>query len=71
MEQTTALERVVRQYLVLEDAGLLEDYDRVRKRFKATTSELSLLPLDEPQLLELNRTIDKEQALYELSLIHI
>src|SRR3990170_4925292 len=65
MEHTTALERVVRQYLVLEDAGLLEDYERVRKRFKATTSELSLLPLDEPQLLELNRTIDKEQALYE------
>jgi two-component system sensor histidine kinase GlrK len=37
----------------------------LRKRFKATTSELSLLPLDEPQLRELNRTIDKEQALYE------
>ncbi|OGA21579.1 MAG: hypothetical protein A3I01_06380 [Betaproteobacteria bacterium RIFCSPLOWO2_02_FULL_65_24] len=68
MEQSTALERVVRQYLVLEDLDLMDDYERVRKRFKATTSELSLLPLDEPQLRELNRTIDKEQALYELLL---
>src|SRR3954463_4420745 len=28
MEQTTSLERLVRQYLVLEDAALLEDYER-------------------------------------------
>jgi two-component system sensor histidine kinase GlrK len=64
MEQATTLERVVRQYLVLEDPALLNDYERVRKRFKTTTSELSLLPLDEAQLYELNRTIDKEQELY-------
>lgn len=64
MEQTTSLERVVRQYLVLDDAALLEDYDRLRKRFKASTSELSLLPLDEAQLVELNHTIDREQELY-------
>jgi len=66
MEQVTGLERVVRQYLVLGDAELLGDYNRVRKGFKATTSELSLLPLDESQLRELNRTIEKEQALYAL-----
>ena len=66
MEQVTGLERVVRQYLVLGDAELLGDYNRLRKGFKATTSELSLLPLDESQLRELNRTIDKEQALYAL-----
>ena len=56
----------MRQYLVLGDAELLGDYKRVRSGFKATTSELSLLPLDEAQLHELNRTIDKEQALYAL-----
>src|SRR5882672_6406700 len=65
VEQTTALERVVRQYLILDDEELLNDYARVRTNFKANTSELSLQPLDELQLHELNRTIDKEQELYE------
>src|SRR6266699_449411 len=59
VEQTTALERVVRQYLILNDDA------RLRANFKANTSELSLQPLDEPQLHELNSTIDKEQGLYE------
>ncbi len=66
MEQVTALERVVRQYLVLGDAELLKDYDRLRADFKSTTSELSLLPLDEEQLRALNLTIDKEQSLFAL-----
>jgi two-component system sensor histidine kinase GlrK len=65
MEQVLSMERVVRQYVVLDDPGLLEDYGKIRANFKRTTSELSLLPLDELQLTELNRTIDKEQALYE------
>ncbi len=65
VEQTTALERVVRQYLILDDEELLKDYARLRANFKANTSELSLQPLDEPQLHELNSTIDKEQGLYE------
>jgi two-component system sensor histidine kinase GlrK len=65
MEQATMLERTVRQYLVLDDPAVLDDYERVRKRFKATTSELSLLPLDESQLFELNRTIDREQELFD------
>lgn len=65
VEQTTALERVVRQYLILDDAELLNDYNRLRANFKINTSELSLQPLDELQLRELNRTIDREQVLYE------
>ena len=65
VEQTTALERVVRQYIILDDEELLNDYSRLRTNFKANTSELSLQPLDEAQLAELNRTIDMEQALYE------
>jgi two-component system sensor histidine kinase GlrK len=65
MEQVTGLERAARQYLILNDAALLDDYDRVRQQFKRTTSALSLLPLDDPQLRELNRTIDIEQQLYE------
>lgn len=65
VDQAVALERVARQYLVLDDRTLLQDYDTLRGRFKATSSELSLLPLDEAQLTELNRTIDTEAALYE------
>jgi two-component system sensor histidine kinase GlrK len=65
VEQATALERVVRQYLILADEELLKDYGGLRTNFKANTSELSLQPLDELQLHELNKTIDKEQELYE------
>jgi two-component system sensor histidine kinase GlrK len=65
MEQVLSMERIVRQYVILKDPGLLEDYAKVRANFKRTTSELSLLPLDEGQLAELNRAIDREQALYE------
>ena len=65
VEQTTALERVARQYLILDDAELLNDYARLRGNFKSNTSELSLQPLDELQLRGLNSTIDKEQELYE------
>lgn len=65
MEQTTAMERLARQYLILGDASLLADYATVRRSFKQTTSDMSLLPLDEPQLQQLNRTIEKEQVLFE------
>ena len=65
MEQVTAMERLARQYLILGDAALLADYAKVRSGFKHTTSDMSLLPLDESQLHELNRTIEAEQALFE------
>lgn len=65
MEQVTAMERLARQYLILGDDSLLADYADVRHSFKQTTSDMSLLPLDEAQLRELNRTIEKEQALFE------
>jgi two-component system sensor histidine kinase GlrK len=65
MEQVTAMERLARQYLILGDAALLADYAKVRSGFKQTTSDMSLLPLNEAQLRDLNRTIEKEQALFE------
>ncbi len=65
MEQVTAMERLARQYLILGDAALLTDYAKVRGGLKKTTSDMSLLPLDEAQLRDLNRTIEKEQALFE------
>jgi len=65
VEQTTALERVVRQYLILDDVELLQDYARLRANFKTNTGRLALQPLDELQLRELNSTIEKEQTLYD------
>ncbi len=65
MEQVTAMERLARQYLILGDDSLLTEYVQVRHSFKRTTSDMSLLPLNDAQLRELNLTIDKEQALFE------
>jgi two-component system sensor histidine kinase GlrK len=65
VEQVTAMERLARQYLILGDSALLADYAKARSGFKQTTSDMSLLPLDESQLHDLNKTIDKEQDLFE------
>jgi two-component system sensor histidine kinase GlrK len=64
-EQAQSMERLARQYAVLGDKAQLNDYATVRERFKGSTSELSLLPLDEAQLIALNRTIDSEERLHE------
>ncbi|MCC6473136.1 MAG: HAMP domain-containing histidine kinase [Burkholderiales bacterium] len=65
MEHAIDLERIVRQYLVLADRALLGDYESRRKRFQATTSELSHLPLSEEQLRELNGAIELEKRLHQ------
>lgn len=65
LEETTGLERLARQMLILRDAAVLADYEIVRTRFKASSRELSLLPLDAAQRMRLQRLIDAEQALRE------
>lgn len=65
LDETTGLERLARQMLILRDPAVLADYGTLRTGFRATGSELSLLPLDEAQLDRLNRLIDTEQALFE------
>lgn len=65
LEEATGLERLARQMMILRDGSVLADYETVRGRFKASSSELSLLPLDEAQLTRLNRAIDTEQSLFE------
>lgn len=65
LEESTGLERLARQMMVLRAAEVLEDYEKLRVRFKASSSELSLLPLDEAHLVLLNRVIDTEQTLFE------
>lgn len=68
LEQMTALERLVRQYMVLEDPGLLEDYARVRQEFLNTTKQLATLGFDAVARKEIQSMVTKESALYgELS----
>lgn len=64
-EQAQSMERLARQYAVLGDQAQLHDYATMRERFKASSSELSLLPLDEAQLIALNRAIDSEERLHQ------
>lgn len=65
LEEATGLERLARQMLILRASDVLDDYATLRRRFKTSSSELSLLPLDEAQLTLLNRVIDTEQRLFE------
>ena len=65
LEEATGLERLARQMLILRAPDVLDDYATLRRRFKMSSSELSLLPLDEAQLTLLNRVIDTEQRLFE------
>jgi two-component system sensor histidine kinase GlrK len=65
-EQAVTLERVVRQYLILEDGALLDDYGRVRQDFRGTARQLALLELSTDQLATLDRLVDNESRLHKL-----
>ncbi|HEX8013518.1 MAG TPA: HAMP domain-containing sensor histidine kinase [Casimicrobiaceae bacterium] len=65
-EQATTLERVVRQYLILDDPQLVEDYARLRQDFRQTSQQLQQLPLDRAQLAQLDKLTDTESRLYAL-----
>jgi two-component system sensor histidine kinase GlrK len=63
-EHGVTLERVVRQYLILEDGALLDDYGRVRQEFRQTAQQLSRLPLEQQQLTALTALVDGEDRLH-------
>jgi two-component system, NtrC family, sensor histidine kinase GlrK len=65
-EQSTLLERLARQQIILEDPALLEDYARVRQEFRATTSQLAQLPMESAQLAALVKLGDSETHLHDL-----
>ncbi|MEO8485176.1 MAG: HAMP domain-containing sensor histidine kinase [Betaproteobacteria bacterium] len=62
-EQTTTLERIVRQQLILDDPALLDDYGRMRQEFRATGAQLSALPLEASEQATLQKLLDAESAL--------
>ena len=63
LETLTGMERALRQYLVLQDRGLLEDYRRLRGEFVQATQEYSRLPLDESGRAKLASVLGREQKL--------
>ncbi|MBS0326755.1 MAG: sensor histidine kinase [Proteobacteria bacterium] len=65
-EQTTTLERIARQHLILEDAALLDEYARLRLDFRQTTRQLAALPLRPAQLAALAKLDDEESRLHQL-----
>lgn len=62
-EQAVTLERLVRQYLILDDPALLEDYARLRQEFRQTAGQLALLPLAADQQKTLAELTDNESKL--------
>src|SRR6185369_1224675 len=65
-EQAVTLERIVRQYLILDDNALLDDYSRVRQEFRGTASQLALLPLERESLGALEAITDTETRLHKI-----
>ena len=63
-EQTTTLERIVRQFLILDDRALIDDYNRVRQEFRATTRQLAALPLESADVAELATLAETEVRLH-------
>ncbi|MGH8751336.1 MAG: ATP-binding protein [Burkholderiales bacterium] len=63
-EQLTQMERMVRQFIILGDAGLLEGYAKAHQNFRETAYELARLPLDDAQKKALDELVEREQKLY-------
>jgi two-component system, NtrC family, sensor histidine kinase GlrK len=65
-EQTATLERVVRQYLILEDHALVDDYNRLRQDFHGSVRQLVQLPLEPAYHEALTRLGERETRLHAL-----
>jgi two-component system, NtrC family, sensor histidine kinase GlrK len=61
-----SIERLAQQMAVADDPELAADFVRVHRSFKQVADELNLLPLDQQQIVALDKTVTQEQALYEL-----
>ena len=66
VNRIASVERLAQQVAVLPDAGLIQDYERLHEGFQQLTAELARLPLDAQELAALDRTVAREQVLYEL-----
>lgn len=60
-----SIERLALQLSALQDPRLRADFARAHASFRQVAGELSLLPLDERQRAAFNRTVEREQALFD------
>ena len=65
-EQSVTLERIVRQYLILDDGAVLDEYGRVRQEVRGTANQLALVPLGPESLAALDRLTDTESRLHKI-----
>ncbi|MCC6878549.1 MAG: hypothetical protein IT511_02050 [Rhodocyclaceae bacterium] len=64
-ETLTGMERALRQYLVLRERSLLEDYRRLRGEFVQAAQEYARLPLDETSRAGLRIILEHERRLLD------
>lgn len=62
-ETLTGMERVLRQYLLLQDAALLDDYRALRVDFRQTVAEFDPFLRTADQLTRKNQVLEDEQHL--------
>ncbi|MEZ0329980.1 MAG: histidine kinase, partial [Methylophilaceae bacterium] len=65
IEQLTMMERSARQYFVLHDGQLLENFSHSHDQFTRTLAQLSNLPIGQTQQDALHDLVTKESALYD------
>ena len=65
VDEVTAMERSVRQAVILNDASLLEGYEHSHAKFMSTAHSLATLPLGNEQLQLLQTLIRSENAIHE------
>lgn len=69
LEQLNVMERSARQYFVLEDKLLLDNYQIAHDKFIETIRELSMIPLSQDQQRALRLLADSESRLFNDILI--
>lgn len=65
VEQLTLMERSARQFFVLHDAVLLDNFTRAHDRFNLAMTQLTLLPMSQQQLHRLKTLARDERALHQ------
>jgi len=70
VEQITFMERSARQYFVLEDALLLDNYERAHEKFVDALEDLDLLPMSSRQKQALNNLSKQELMVFDNIMQH-
>lgn len=65
VDEVTTMERSVRQAVILNDASLLESFQRSHAKFASTAQNLTTLSLDPKKLQRLQTLIQAENRIYE------